>query len=393
VTRATCGPTTTARQALGPRLVEYRIRSAVLCRETRLRILFPIGYTEGSARFPVLYLLHGGGDDYRAWTDKGDAAAATADLPFLVVMPDGGRGGFYSDWVLAGATGTPRWESYHVGELLPWVDMTFRTDARREGRALAGLSMGGFGAMSYAARHPDLFVAAASFSGAVDTSLYTHIYARAARRDGGPRGAIWGDRRTDPMRWRAHNPVDLAPNLCGMALVLRTGTGMPGLLTPGARPDPVEAMVYHKSLRLHRRLLRLGIEHEWHSAAGGHDWPYWARDLRATLPVLSRVFADPPPRSDVLTYTSAEDSYHVHGWSVRMSRSGRTTLVITGVTGFSLTGEGFATVDTAPSYEPGRGYRVDGTSLVADRAGRLTVPVRLGVGRHTVRLTIEKDVP
>jgi diacylglycerol O-acyltransferase/trehalose O-mycolyltransferase len=395
-----------ARRLLGSRLVEYELLSSVLRRPSRLRVLFPVDYARPGARFPVLYLLHGGGDDYRSWTDKGDAAAATEDMPFLVVMPDGGNG-FYSDWVLPGANGLPRWETFHITELLPWVDRTFRTHARREARALAGLSMGGFGAMSYAARHPDLFVAAASFSGAVDTSLYTFIYDVAAGRDGGPPGAIWGTRRTDLIRWRAHNPVDLAGNLCGQRLVLRTGTGMPGELTPGARPDPIEAIVLHKSLRLHHRLRDLGIDHDWYAGPGGHDWPYWTRDLRATLPVLNKAFADPPPLSPVFRYTSAEPDYRVHGWSVHMSRPRMEfcTLHADATTGFSLTGSGTATVRTAPLFTPGGRYRAvvsgalrrDSVELAADPAGRLTVSLRLGpVGLHhqpTVRVAVERYEP
>ena len=83
-------------------------------------------------------------------------------------MPDGGRGGFYTNWFNNGAGGQPRWEDWHVKQLIPWVDRHYRTlDARRE-RAIAGLSMGGFGAFTYASRHPDLFTAALSLSGAVD---------------------------------------------------------------------------------------------------------------------------------------------------------------------------------------------------------------------------------
>jgi diacylglycerol O-acyltransferase / trehalose O-mycolyltransferase len=400
-------PTVVSRRVLGSRLVEYDIESGVLGRRSGLRVLFPVDYhQDGETRFPVLYLLHGGGDDYRSWTDKGGATEASEDMPFLVVMPDGGNG-FYSDWVWPGANGSARWETFHITELLPWVDRTFRTDARREGRALAGLSMGGFGAMSYAARYPDLFCAAASFSGAVDTSLYRFVYDVAARRDGGPPGAIWGDPRTHAMRWRAHNPWDLGPNLCGMSLMLRTGTGLPGPLAPAARPDPIEAIVFHKSLRLHHRLRSLGIEHDWYCGPGGHDWPYWTRDLRVALPVLNRVFADPPALSPVLRYTSAESDYRIRGWAVHMSRP-RTefsTLLAERADGFSLTGGGTATVRTAPLYEPGCRYlaRVHGPSdrrclaLRADPAGRLTVSFRLGptdVNRqYTTRVHIDRDLP
>src|SRR5438128_1855963 len=73
-------------------------------------------------------------------------------------------------------TAPAAWETYHMRELIPWIDSHYPTVADRSGRAIAGLSMGGFGAMTYAAKHPDLFAAAGSFSGAVDTD-YNYPYA------------------------------------------------------------------------------------------------------------------------------------------------------------------------------------------------------------------------
>lgn len=389
-------PTVLARRILGPRLVEYRIDSHVLGRPTDVRVLLPSGYSQGGGRFPVLYLLHGGGDDFRAWTDKGEAADASADVPIIVVMPDGGRGGFYSDWVATGALGLPRWETYHLRELLPWIDSTFRTEARREGRALAGLSMGGFGAMSYAARHPDLFVAAASFSGALDNTIYRSIFDVATRRDGGPPDAIWGPWRTDGVRWHAHNPCDLAANLCGLSLIVRTGTGIPGELTPHARPDPIEAIVLHESLRFHQRLAKHGIDHDWHVGRGIHDWPYWTRDLRYTMPLLHKVFADPPAPPSRVRHTSAEPDYCVFGWHVRFARTSLEFSTLDAhVGGFTLAGSGTATVTTAPLFEPGGEYWITAGErsrrLRADSTGRIAVALRLGPPGTPLDTTVTID--
>ncbi|MFD9888004.1 alpha/beta hydrolase [Amycolatopsis sp. NPDC059027] len=388
----TAAPTRTglavvSRQALGSRLVEYTVDSTAVGGRTSLRILFPTEYTvDTRRRFPVLYLLHGGDDDYRSWTDKGKAAETTEKFPLIVVMPDA-RNGFYSDWEKPGRLGKPRWETYHLGELLPWVDATFRTIARREGRAAAGLSMGGFGAFSYAARHPDLFVAAASFSGVLDTNRYSWITEIAARRDGGGFGAIWGDRLTRAARWRAHNPWDLAENLRGMTLAVRTGNGVPAD-RDHRRPDPVEAIVYHQSVRMHRKLTTLGIGHHWHHRRGVHDWPQWIDDLRATVPLLAEALADPPSTPDPFSYTSAEPEFSVWDWSVSFSRSHREFAVLSHVDreGFALAGSGTARVRTAAWYEPGLRYTVhvedpSGTrpgTVLADREGRLAFSLRLG---------------
>ena len=154
------GLTVTGTQALSPRLTQYTATSSALGKATSIRVLLPQGYAADSARkYPVLLLLHGCCDDYRSWVDKGRAEQLTAPYPLIVVMPDGGSAGWYSDPYNAGAGGPPKYETYAFEELLPWVDATFRTTG---GRAVAGLSMGGFGALKYAARHPGVFQAAAS---------------------------------------------------------------------------------------------------------------------------------------------------------------------------------------------------------------------------------------
>src|SRR4051812_4760772 len=185
---------------LSPRLVELTMATDALAAQTHVRVLLPSGYDQsGTTPYPVLYLLHGAIDDYRAWTDKGDAAAIPAGSPLIVVMPDGGAEGNYVDWYNFGSGGPPMWETYHIGQLIPWIDGHFRTVASRAGRAVAGLSMGGNGAIAYASLHPDLFTATASFSGALDTN---NLEEQAVTGTGGiqsdkPPGAIFGERATD----------------------------------------------------------------------------------------------------------------------------------------------------------------------------------------------------
>jgi S-formylglutathione hydrolase FrmB len=190
--------------------------------------------------------------------------------------------GWYTDWYADDRTVQPSWETYHVGQLIPWIDATYRTVAARRGRAIAGLSMGGYGALSYAARHPGTFAAAASFSGALEVGS----------------ADAWGPRNANQTRWRAHLPISIAARLRSLALVeLHTGDGRPGPLDrPGTRPGcdacALERFLLRSNVRLHRRLRALGIRHTWDDyGPGTHDWPYWRRDLRRTLPDLTRVLA------------------------------------------------------------------------------------------------------
>jgi S-formylglutathione hydrolase FrmB len=283
-TAAAAGPgdlTVTRTEQLSPRLVEYGFTTPALAGETNVRIVLPAGYKDHPRRhYPVLYLLHGCCDadvpGSRAWTVHGEAEQATAAYPLIVVMPDGGRGGFYSDWYRNGLGGTPEWETYHLGELMPWVDEHFRTRARRGGRVIAGLSMGGYGAMKYAAEHPDRFVAAATFSGAVDLNQIAPEVEGLSALDGGTPGSVFGLRQTEEIRWRTQNPWDLADNLRGLQLTLRTGNGEPGPYdSPGSGTDPLESSVHDQTVALHDRLTQLGIPHVFDDYGPGHHaWPY-----------------------------------------------------------------------------------------------------------------------
>src|ERR1041384_5103667 len=113
--------------------------------------------------FATWYLLHGLSDDHSAWTRRTSIERYADGLPVIIVMPDGERG-FYTD---AKASPKGRFESAIVKDLIPWVDATFRTIPRRASRVVSGLSMGGYGAMKFALKYPELFCAAASHSGAL----------------------------------------------------------------------------------------------------------------------------------------------------------------------------------------------------------------------------------
>ncbi len=385
---AAADATIVSEQRIDSRLRELTIAAPSLAAETKVRVLLPDGYrADDGRRYPVLYLLHGAGGDETDWTDAGGAEQATAGKPVIVVMPDGGRSGWYTDWSNGGAGGPPAWERYHVRELIPLIDQRFRTVAARRGRAIAGLSMGGFGAFSYAARHPDLFTAAASYSGGVDLN---------AELFGAPIGLIavdgslslagfdatgaslFGDFDTENILWRAHNPVDLAANLGGLKLALYTGNGLPGgPFGPDDGQDIIEVGAHEMNVNLDRRLGRLGLPHRWVDyGPGGHTWPYWRRDLRRTVPWLLRRFAHPRPVSRPVQFTAVEPSYEAYGWRVRLRRPNAefSTLGEARRRGFELTGSGRALVRTPPRYRPGARYLVrikrvgDGSGSMQRRA-------------------------
>jgi S-formylglutathione hydrolase FrmB len=376
---------------LSPRLQEITFRTPALTGDTGVRVLLPAGYDgSGKRRYPVLYLLNGAGDDQRAWTEKGDAERITAGYPVIVVMPSGGAYGNYVDWYNRGAGGPPMWETYHIRQLLPWIDSHFRTRRGRAFRAIAGLSMGGGGTMHYAARHPDRFATAASFSGAVDTN---NIFVQPLTETSGagdlvPPGSVYGSRSTDEIRWRGHNGWDLAENLKGLHLEVITGNGNGG--GPGGDSgDPVESGVHMQSVSFHEKLLALSLPHLWDDyGAGGHTWFYWQRDLTQFLPRLMKVYAKPRRAPVPFDYRSIDTSYGVYGWNVTVARTALefSRLGAASRRGFQLSGSGRGTVRTARLYRPRQRLAVvrrsgSGTTksvLRADASGRLLVPVALG---------------
>ncbi|MBA3261667.1 MAG: esterase family protein [Thermoleophilaceae bacterium] len=393
-------------QRLSPRLQELTLRTSELAGSTAVRVLLPAGYREHPARrYPVLYLLHGASGDQRSWTTEGqgDAESLTAALPLIVVMPNAGKGGFYTNWFNNGRGGTPRWENWHIKRLIPFIDGRYRTRAMGAGRAIAGLSMGGFGTFSYAARHPDLFTSALSLSGAVDTStppgVAPEIIDSISAADGGPPGSLWGPRATQEVRWRAHNPWDLAENLRGLALWLRTGNGQPGgPFGGGPDLDITEVGVAAQAFTVHQRLRELGIPHVFDDYGPGHHlWAYWNRGLRQTLPaIMARLRGGSRPPAK-MTFTAAEPSYAAYGWGVRVKRPAMefSRLAKAGRRGFSLSGSGSATVSTARLFVPRHAYRIVlhtpkglvRRSLSASARGRLRISVPLGPGNPGQQFT------
>jgi S-formylglutathione hydrolase FrmB len=387
---------------LTPRLQELTFRTPALAEETGVRVLLPDGYDAAKRkRYPVLYLLNGSLDDQTAWTEKGAAEKITAAYPLIVVMPSGGAFGNYTDWYNDGAGGPPEWETYHIEQLLPWIDSHFRTAGTRAGRAVAGLSMGGGGTMAYAARHPDLFTAAGSFSGAVDTNnvFVQPLTETSGASEGAEPGAVYGHRATEEIRWRGHNPWDLAENLRGKYLEVHTGNGNGG--GPGGDSgDPVESGVHQQSVSFHERLLELGIQHLWNDyGAGGHAWYYWQRDLTEMLPRLMNVFAHPPRKPSRFDFKATEPRYSVFGWKVSIARPALefSTLGRAGRGGFRLSGSGDAVVRTARLYRRHQRLRVsvsglDGVQRKIVRAGahgRLRLAIKLGPGNPYQQYTPE----
>ncbi len=394
-------------QAIDSRQYNVRVSSPALGRAVDVRILLPAGYSDHAAsRYPVLYLFHGTSGRASDWVKFGGAEQATAALPLITVMPDAGfdgdGGGWFTNWYdTKTALGPSQWETFHVDQVIPWVDANLRTIARREGRAIAGLSQGGFGSTTYSARHPDLFVSAASFSGAPDidnnpfvaAGATAIIQATATFLDNVEPDAMFGPRATNEINWQGHDPADLATNMRGVDTWLYTASGAPGPYDPPP-PNPypmgIEFATHESTLNFYDRAQQGGVPvHLVDYGNGTHTWPYWARDLREYLVPLMATFATPPAPPQDMSYRSVDRSWSQWGWTVSLDRQADeqfSSLTYATASGFTLRGAGTATVVTPSLYRPNEalvvsvaGPNATATRTVsADGDGHLRLTIPLG---------------
>jgi len=216
--------------------------------------------------FPVMYLLHGLSDDHTAWVRRTSLERYVEGLPLIVVMPDGGRG-FYTDAV---AQPHCMHETAIVRDLVGWVDATMRTIPKREGRVVCGLSMGGYGALKFALKHPDMFCAAASHSGAPG----------------------WASHTLDPTNdWHKEwIPVLGRKPRGGPDDVFALARRCPRRSLPALRIDcGKKDFLLQDNRNLHRHLTKLRIPHEYSEPPGAHAWEYWDREVRNAIEFFCKV--------------------------------------------------------------------------------------------------------
>nr|WP_083466197.1 alpha/beta hydrolase family protein [Kibdelosporangium sp. MJ126-NF4]CEL14128.1 putative secreted protein [Kibdelosporangium sp. MJ126-NF4]CTQ88495.1 putative secreted protein [Kibdelosporangium sp. MJ126-NF4] len=270
-------------------VAELDIRSDALDRVVTVRLLTPRDWVPRSSRtWPTLYLLHGGDDQPACWSERTDIGARALDADVLVVLPPGGRAGFYTDWLLPDSYGTtPAWEQFHIRELHELIETEFSGNGRR---AVAGVSMGGYGAVTLAAKYPGRFAAAASYSGMLHTtrlgtSALLHYFLRSV---GERMKNMWGSRWSHRAHWRTSDPYWLVDELAATPLYIAAGDGD---RVPGDPPAPgdrmIERIVAPASRALAKRLEQRGHPMIRTSfGAGTHDWPSWQRELGRSWPFL-----------------------------------------------------------------------------------------------------------
>ncbi|WP_067857021.1 alpha/beta hydrolase-fold protein [Nocardia shimofusensis] len=276
-----------------PRMWYYRFRTDAIGWNPGVNVLLPDDYHTSGHTYPVLYLFHGGGDqDFRTFDSLG-IREWTAGKPIIVVMPDGGRAGWYSN-PTGSFVGPRNWETFHIAQLLPWIEANFRAYAEYDGRAVAGFSMGGFGALKYTAKFHGQFASVSSHSGPAslrrDFGLVVHWanLTSAALELGG--ATVYGAPFWNQARVSADNPIERIDSYHDKRIFLVAGTS----------PDPIywfdsanETQVLAGQREFRRRLTDAGIPHEAHEVPGGHVFrpELFAVDLEG---IIARLRAAAP---------------------------------------------------------------------------------------------------
>ncbi|HEX7070979.1 MAG TPA: alpha/beta hydrolase-fold protein [Rhodothermales bacterium] len=256
------------------------LHSDILGGERKYAVYLPPDYDSSERSYPVLYLLHGGGDDQTGWVQFGEvlhvadkAIREGIATPMVIVMPDAntGRRGYFND-----ISGEWRYEDFFFEELVPHVESTYRIKGEKRYRAVAGLSMGGGGSFMYALHRPHMFSSAA------------------------PLSASTGPLSADEMRERLRNMPN-APQVSDAQLQAYFARHSAVELVNTLPEDSIRAVrwyidcgdddfLFEGNSLVHIAMRKRGIPHEFRIRDGGHTWTYWRESLPKVLEFVSQAF-------------------------------------------------------------------------------------------------------
>jgi S-formylglutathione hydrolase FrmB len=248
-------------------------------------VMLPPAFDADKTRhFPILYLLHGLGDNEQFFIHSGewnlveDMREKGELKDFLIATPDGGTS-FY----INAKDGKERYEDFLVQEFFPFIEKRYRVSPGRANRAISGISMGGYGALHLAFRHPQLFSAVSAHSAALIEKLPAFLGDAAAQSNSPNRARIFGGvfgSPPDTAYWNQESPITLAriANLAGLKIYFDCG-------------DQDDYGFDGGVAALDKVLTTRHIGHEFHLYSGRHDASYFAAHLPASLEFHSRLFA------------------------------------------------------------------------------------------------------
>jgi S-formylglutathione hydrolase FrmB len=257
------------------------MESKILGRLVKYSIYLPADYELSNRSYPVLYLLHGYTDNETAWVQFGEINA-TADNaianreapPMIIVMPDAGVSWYINDYA-----GKVKYEDMFFEEFIPYIEKNYRIRNSKEFRAVGGLSMGGYGALVYSFRHPEMFSSCVALSAGLHTDggMLERLKINTANNTD-----VFGPLKTDslPSYWKEFNVLNMAKNISKEKLIevkYYIDCGDKDKLTIG-------------NCNLHLILKDRGVPHEFRVREGDHNWEYWRTGIVDGLKFIGNTF-------------------------------------------------------------------------------------------------------
>ena len=254
------------------------LTSKILGSERKYAIYLPPDYETSKRKYPVLYLLHGSGDDQTGWVQFGDVLQITDKAienglatPMIIVMPDAqsGQKGYFNSF-----DGEWNYESFFFDEFVPFIEKKYRIRSEKRFRAIAGLSMGGGGAFIYALRHPEMFSSACPLSGVMGELSYDEFYKK--------NEANLKDLRRETVYnyYSNHNALSIIKN--------QTDANLKSVKWYIDCGD--DDFLFEGNSMVHVALKKRGIPHEYRVRDGSHNWTYWRSSLPKVLTFISDYF-------------------------------------------------------------------------------------------------------
>lgn len=257
---------------------QLSLKSEILGGERKYAVYLPSDYDYSNRKYPVLYLLHGAGDDHTGWVQFGEVKSITdkanksgVSTSMIIVMPDAqtGKKGYFNDL-------NQKWnyEDFFFKEFIPFIEKKYRIKSEKRYRAIAGLSMGGGGSFIYALRHPEMFSSACPLSGYMGELSYTEFYEKNMLK--------YKNQRREKLfnYYSNHNALSIiqnqtVENLKSVRWYIDCGDN---------------DFLYEGNSLVHIALKKRGIPHEYRVRNGSHNWTYWRGSLPKVLAFVSEHF-------------------------------------------------------------------------------------------------------
>jgi Enterochelin esterase and related enzymes len=258
---------------------DLAVTSKILKGERKYAIYLPPDYENSQRSYPVLYLLHGAGDDQTGWVQFGevlhiaDKAILTGHAtPMIIVMPDANTGqrGYFND-----ISGTWRYEDFFFEEFMPYIEKTYRIKSEKRYRAVAGLSMGGGGSFVYALRHPELFSSSCPLSASTGPLTLEETKDHLKRRN---------------IAYRSEADVETYFKKVSVLELINKVQDDQKKAVRWYIDCGDDDFLFEGNSLVHIAMRKKDIPHEFRIQDGGHSWSYWRNALPSVLSFISEAF-------------------------------------------------------------------------------------------------------